>query len=340
MSLVVLCMFLAVLALTVIATGYARRYALRTDLLDIPNARSSHASPTPRGGGIAIVIVFSGATLALASARMLDHRLAAALLGGGGLMALVGFLDDRRSLLARWRIMVHLVAAIIAVSLIGGVPERSLNLWHLHGLWTGRAIAVITVMWVSNFFNFMDGIDGIAASEAVFVAGAGAWLGARHAVSHGVFLTLLALAAASLGFLCWNWPPAKIFMGDVGSGFLGFVIAALALASSQSGALPIEVWPILAGVFLVDATVTLLMRALRGQRWFEPHRSHAYQRLSRILRNHLPVTVATAALNIGWLLPWAWLAATIPQWAAYCMTAALAPVVVTILAIGAGRGDS
>jgi Fuc2NAc and GlcNAc transferase len=142
----------------------------------------------------------------------------------------------------------------------------------------------------------------------------------------GISIAFLALAAAGLGFLAWNWPPAKIFMGDVGSGFLGFALASLGLFASQRSGVPLAVWMILNGIFLVDATVTLLRRMLRGERWLEPHRLHAYQHLSRRWKSHLRVTVSVVAINIIWLLPWAWFAATHPNAGIQSVLAAIGPI--------------
>jgi Fuc2NAc and GlcNAc transferase len=332
-------MVIGVFAFAVIITDLMRRFALRNNLLDVPNARSSHVFPTPRGGGVAIVGAFFCAVLALAIVGMLDVKVAGALLCGGGAMALIGFLDDRRPLPAGVRFAVHFLAAMLVVIMIGGIPERSLAVWQLHGAWVGGLIAVLAVVWVSNLFNFMDGIDGIAGSEAVFVTGAGAWLNALHGGDAGLTSAMLCLTAASLGFLMWNWPPARIFMGDVGSGFLGFTVATLGLAMSQKSSLPVEVWPILGGVFLVDATITLIARIARGERWFEAHRTHAYQHLARLWKGHLPVTAVMIVVNLVWLLPWAWFAAARPELAARCAAAALVPLVVAIIASGAGRRE-
>jgi len=148
---------------------------------------------------------------------------------------------------------------------------------------------------------------------------------------------MLVLAAATLGFLIWNWPPARIFMGDVGSGFLGFTVAVLGLAASRHSAMPIEMWAILSGVFFVDATVTLLRRIVRGDRWFEAHRLHAYQILASRWKAHLPVTVLVIAINVFWLFPWAWIAAIYPARAMLCVAAAMVPLIVTALLVGAGR---
>jgi Fuc2NAc and GlcNAc transferase len=145
------------------------------------------------------------------------------------------------------------------------------------------------------------------------------------------------LAAACAGFLLWNWPPARIFMGDVGSGFLGFMVTALIFLACRRGALPIEVLPILGGVFLVDATSTLVRRALRGDRWFEAHRMHAYQHLARKFGGHRPVTMLILAIDVFWLLPWAYAASRFPVHAPLCFAMALLPLVIFSLLAGAGK---
>ena len=161
-------------ALAIFTTGLMRRYALRKNLIDVPNVRSSHISPTPRGGGVAIVTAFFASILLLASAGLIDTAMLRALLIGGGAMALVGFLDDCWHLRASVRFGVHLAAALAVVIMLRGVPESALAGWGLHGVWIGSLMAVLVLVWVTNLFNFMDGIDGIAGSEAVFVSGAGA----------------------------------------------------------------------------------------------------------------------------------------------------------------------
>jgi Fuc2NAc and GlcNAc transferase len=333
--------FVAVAAffVAVFATSFVCRYALRRNLIDVPNARSSHASPTPRGGGLAIVLAFFIATLALASLGLIDIRISGALLVGGGATALIGFLDDRWHLRATVRLSVHLAAAIWVVILLGGISEKALGNWGLHGLWPGRVIAVLILVWATNLFNFMDGLDGIAGSEAVFMSGAGAWLNWRDGGGTGLTAAMACLAAACLGFLRWNWPPARIFMGDVGSGFLGFSLAVLGLTASQRGVLPVETWAILGGVFLIDATVTLLRRLARGDRWFEAHRMHAYQHLARQWKAHLPVTILVMIINGLWLLPLAVLAAIAPSHALWLLVVALAPLAALAIVYGAGTSE-
>jgi Fuc2NAc and GlcNAc transferase len=337
MRLSVLWVVFMAFAVAVIATALMRRYALQRNLLDVPNLRSSHASPTPRGGGVGIVIAFFAAAVLLAVLGLMDAKELGALLVGGGAMALVGFIDDRWQLRASVRFSVHLAAALCVVVLLGGIPESVLTRWGLHGTWIGDLIAVLVLVWTTNLFNFMDGIDGIAGSEAVFISGAGALLNWHQGGAPGLTAAMLCLAAASLGFLRWNWPPARIFMGDVGSGFLGFTLAVLGLAANQVGTIPFEAWGILGGVFFVDATITLLRRAVRGDQWFEAHRIHAYQQLARRWKAHLPVTLSVFVINLTWLLPWAWLAVRSPANAKYFLIAALAPLVVLAIFAGAGR---
>lgn len=326
--------------LSCISTGLVRQYALQRNLLDLPNSRSSHVVPTPRGGGIAIVFAFFVAVLGMSLFKQLNLAMLITLVAGGGAIAFIGFLDDRLHLPAALRFGVHLSAASLAVLLLGGIPEAALTNWDLHGIWVGAAIAVLMLVWATNLFNFMDGIDGIAGSEAIFVTVAGAWLNWHQKGDLALSVSMLCLAAASHGFLIWNWPPARIFMGDVGSGFLGFTVAVLGLAMSQSRVVPIEVWGILGGVFLVDATVTLIRRILRGDRWFEAHRMHAYQHLSRRWNSHLPVTLLVSLINVIWLLPWAFLATRAPECALWCLLSALSPLIALAFVFGAGSRDN
>jgi Fuc2NAc and GlcNAc transferase len=180
----------------------------------------------------------------------------------------------------------------------------------------------------------MDGIDGIAASEATFVAIAAAALGGADSPA---FVPLLALAAACAGFLAFNWPPARIFMGDVGSGFVGLVLAGLLLMQHVAGTLPLAASAILLGVFVVDATVTLAIRVASGQPPHVAHRSHAYQRCARHFRSHRNVTLATLAIDVAWLLPLATLASYQPDWSMPIAALALAPLVLLAIALGAGK---
>lgn len=327
---------LGVWVLSIVLTGWLRGYALRTRLLDMPNARSSHSRPTPRGGGMAIVAGFVLGLLACRWLGAVSDDLLAALLGGGLAIAAVGYIDDRRGVPVRWRLAVHVAAAAWALWWLGPPPALPLpgGEWRLELL--GYPLALLLIVWLLNLYNFMDGIDGIAGVETVTVAGGAAVL-AMLAGDGAAALPLLLLAAAAAGFLLWNWPPAKIFMGDVGSAFIGFVLAAFALGGE--GPLNPWVWPILLGVFLVDASYTLLRRLLRGEAIHQVHRSHAYQRASRRLGAHRPVTVAVAAINLCWLWPLAWIALRHPELGPLLTLTAWAPLVGLAIALGAGERD-
>ncbi|MCW1244317.1 glycosyltransferase family 4 protein [Pseudomonas sp. SAICEU22] len=283
-------------------TGGLRRYALARSLMDVPNARSSHSVPTPRGGGVAIVSAFLGALPILAFFGGLSWTSTWALLGAGAGIALLGFLDDHGHIAARWRLLGHFLAAIWALFWLGGLPALELfgSVFDLG--WLGNVLAAIYLVWMLNLYNFMDGIDGIASVEAI-CACLGAcllyWLGGFE----NLMLAPLVLAMAVGGFLYWNFPPARIFMGDAGSGFLGIILGLLSLQAAWVSPKLLWVWLILLGVFIVDATVTLLRRLLRGDKVYEAHRSHAYQFAARQYGRHVPVTLAVAAINVFWLLP-------------------------------------
>jgi Fuc2NAc and GlcNAc transferase len=314
------------------------KLALARGLLDVPNQRSSHRVPTPRGGGLAIVLVSGAAYAALGAMQWLDGRLLAAL-AGGLLVAAVGLIDDRRPVSAGARLAVHVAAALWALGWLGGVPPLRLGDQVASLGAAGYVLGTLGIVWTMNLFNFMDGIDGIAASEAIFVLWAGALLGVAFAGANPVSWAALVCGAACLGFLVWNWPPARIFMGDVGSGYLGYVIAVLALAATRREPAALWTWLILGGVFFIDATMTLVRRLARGERVEQAHRSHAYQWLARRWGSHAKVTGAVLGVNLLWLLPCAVCAMRAPRFAVLSTILALAPLL--LFAFGAsGRNET
>jgi Fuc2NAc and GlcNAc transferase len=288
-------LLIAFLAASVL-TGLVRRYSLRRRLVDVPNQRSSHAAPTPRGGGLAIVLVCLAALVSLAVAGALEVRLAASTAGPAAVVATAGWLDDHGHVPALWRLVVQFAAATATVLLLGGFEALKLGTYVVHLGVAGDLLAILGLVWLTNLFNFMDGIDGIAAVETVVVAGAGGILLLSSGAA-GLGSAALFTSAAAAGFLLWNWPPARIFMGDVGSGFLGFLLGALALASDRADALPVYVWALLLAVFLFDATVTVLRR-LGREPLHEAHRRHAYQRAVSAGLSHRAVTLSVLAFNL------------------------------------------
>lgn len=325
----------------VIGTEWIRRRALHAGWLDIPGARSSHSVATPRGGGAAIVAAFMGGLVALVGLGAIDRPLFAALAGGGLAIAAIGYADDRYTLAPGLRIVVHFGAAVWALYCLGGMPPLAIGDHVITFGAGGYVLGAVAIVWVLNLFNFMDGIDGIAASEAMFMTAAvvglvllrGAWQG------NEVAAPALLLWAACAGFLVWNWPPAKIFMGDVGSGFLGYIIAVLALADARQNPVAAFTWLLLGGVFFCDATVTLVRRLRRGERASEAHRSHAYQHLARRWRSHRRVTLTILLVNLCWLLPWAAATLARPRWAGIVLLAGLAPIVLLAILAGAGTPE-
>lgn len=313
-----------------------RRYAWRR-LLDMPNYRSSHSQPVPRGGGLGLTIAHLLGAIGASLLAIVPYDVAAALIGGGLLVAAIGFVDDLGHVKASRRLTCHLVAFVWVIWWLGGLPPVDFGFGTTDLGSLGTVLMIVYLVWFLNLFNFMDGIDGIAGAQALSMSATASlllWFGADAA---NAALPLLLLAAASAGFLVWNWPPAKIFMGDVGSGYLGFALGALALWTVVEGWLTVWVWLILGGAFLADATVTLLVRARRGTTLGEAHRSHAYQRLSRYWGSHRLVTLAFVAVNLAWLAPWAILAALRSHLGAACSVAALAPLILLAARLGAGR---
>ncbi|MHB1169205.1 MAG: MraY family glycosyltransferase [Longimicrobiales bacterium] len=286
-----------VAAVAAVATWLVRHYAIEKSLIDVPNERSSHSEPTPRGGGIGIFVALLAGLCAAYAFGWLEQRLFFALATGGMLVGGIGFVDDHRHVRASVRAAVHFIAALIALALLGGLPSLRFGASELALGAAGWVLAALGIVWLINLYNFMDGIDGLAASEALVVCSIGAMLASLTGTA-SVATAAAVVAAAAAGFLVWNWPPAKIFMGDVGSGLLGYCIAVVAVGSENSGGPPLLVWLVLGAVFFVDTTLTLVRRVLHGEKWFKAHRLHAYQRAVRAGLSHGAVTGAVAGLNV------------------------------------------
>jgi Fuc2NAc and GlcNAc transferase len=333
---------------SVVLTGAMFRYAVNKKLLDIPNKRSLHSVSMPRGGGMAFVVLYSLILIAFTIGTESDLKLILCLLFGGVLVSGVGFWDDHNPLPAQARLIVHVAAALFVVIMIGAPKEIIVNNLSINLGWFGNIFAVLFIVWLINLYNFMDGIDGIASIEALCVT-----IGVTTVILLSnidglnynllptevkllIFL-LLALALAVAGFLVWNWPPAKIFMGDVGSGYLGFIISVFVIYTHITDMVNIWVWFILLGVFLVDSSSTLVTRMITGQKWYAAHRSHAYQHLAQKWGSHKKVTMSIFAINIIWLLPLAWLAMITPDSGALFTAIAYFPLLIITFVFRAGR---
>ncbi len=337
MDLDLLFLLIAVFFLSCGGTWGLRALALRYGLLDIPNRRSSHNLPTPRGGGPALLLglYMGGGYLAMTGGMTIPHVFG---LGACGLgIAAAGLADDLFRLSVARRLVLHFACTFAAVYFFLPLDQLVGKLDGFIPLFAVRILMVVGIVWLLNLYNFMDGIDGLAGGEAVSVAlGAGIILLFMGETENFLPL-LLVLAAAALGFLVWNRPPARIFMGDAGSGFLGFCFGILALLTASSTGLNLWSWGILLGTFLVDATVTLVVRLMRGEKVYQAHRSHAYQILARRTGSHGRVTIGYMAANWLFLFPMAWLAASQPEYGPLLLIFSYAPLAILCILTGAGR---
>jgi Fuc2NAc and GlcNAc transferase len=321
------------------------RRAHKWALIDSPNYRSSHKVPTPSGGGIGFVLsgTLTGLYLSVTSLPSL-HTITVLIISC--VLAGVGLHDDRKPMPARLRLGIQIVMGASLLFVLGGLPEmqRFVDAWFTRTLI--YAFLLLVIVWWINLYNFMDGIDGLAGMQTVFMLLAGAFLLVlpRHELmSDPIIGWMLCIAGATSGFLVLNWAPAKIFMGDVGSIYLAFMLLSFGLLSIRNEFIPVatglSMWAILGATFATDATITLMTRMLTIRRWHEAHRTHLYQRLARKLGNHSRVTLLYLAVNLLWLLPLAFVCVRYPQWAVAWAVLAYIPLIALAIGLGAGRSD-
>ncbi|HLD16798.1 MAG TPA: glycosyltransferase family 4 protein [Coxiellaceae bacterium] len=271
---------------SLILTRFYYSFSPRLGFVDIPNHRSSHVQNTPRGGGMVFMLLW----LIYLAVSQLNWPI----FFSGLIVALLGFLDDAFGLGRKIRFLFQIGASLLFIFLIGGISDYHLIFTHVNvGIVAGSCLAVLSLLWSTNLFNFMDGIDGIASVEALFLLLPLSFLAVEyHAISIAILCS--SLATVILGFLWWNWPKARVFMGDIGSSCLGFLIAAFALLLQSHFEVPIIYFFMLYGAFLFDATVTLLRRILAKECWYKAHRQHAYQRMQNCGWSHLKI--------LGWII--------------------------------------
>lgn len=329
---------IVVLVATWWLTGWFRRYAVAHPLLqDVPSARSSHTEVTPRGGGVAIVLTVLAGLVVLGTTNVMGWADVCGIAGGGAIVALIGYVDDRGHIPAHWRLLGHAAGALWLLAWMGGLPPLAVAGLVLQPGTLSNVLAALYLVWLLNLTNFMDGIDGIAGLETITVCLGGILAYGVASPGDHHWLPAAILLAAAAGFLAWNWPPARIFMGDAGSGFLGIVLGALSLQAGQAAPRLFWSWLILLGVFIVDATLTLFRRLASGDRVYEAHRTHAYQHAAQRWGAHRPVTLAVGIINVCWLLPIALLVAR--GWLVGPAGVALAytPLVGVAVWLGAGK---
>lgn len=305
-------------------THQYRKYALAKGIIDQPNQRSSHTLPTPRGGGISIVITCSLLIITGVLTGQLDARTGAAFLLSGSMVAIVGLMDDHKHLSGVIRLSVHLLASLCGLLLLPELPNLAFLGTEIHTNGAGLLIAAITLAWLINLYNFMDGIDGIAATEAIATLVGAALILSLH--TYHQWHLLVVFTAPLIGFLIWNWSPAKIFMGDGSSGYLGITLGLTASYLASTTPANLWCWAILLGVFIVDSSWTLSARVLTGQQWHQPHRSHCYQILARKFESHAIISTGTGVITLFWLTPIAATASFHPEQGYLLLIAAYSPL--------------
>ena len=313
--------------LSLLGVLWWRGIALRLHIVAVPNERTLHVGAIPRGGGIVIAVVWLAFLAVLFAENQIGRGDFLALFGGGACLALMGIVDDAVDMKTLPKFLAQIVIVVWGLCWVGGTPDIVLGSLHVEFGWPGYAFGIVALLWGVSLYNFMDGIDGMAGSGAVFISvtmGAFLYL---HGTPQFALLCFL-LAAACAGFLWFNWPPAKLFMGDAGSGFLGYVFGILIVATVRDDPALLWVWLITMGYFLTDTTTTLLLRMRYVRPFYGTHRFHAYQSLARRTGNHLAVTAGVLLVQIFWLLPLAVLADRFPYYAPWLFLAAVAPLAV------------
>ena len=299
-------------------------------ILDKPNERSSHSLATPSGGGLALMLACIPGLLIAAWASGVWNTSFVTLSMAALALTIFGFIDDLRGLSMQLRLLVYSLVCVL-VSMVLMQPVLIEN--GLSGL-ALVLLASLAMLWSLNLYNFMDGIDGIAAMQAVLACCGAAWLSWISVHDSGYVKFCLVLAAAHGGFLIWNFPPARLFMGDAGSVPTGFLLAGLVILGMVQGQLNPFCWLVLLAVFVTDASWTLIWRMATGQRFTQPHRLHAYQRLSRHWNSHLKVDMLLLAINVLWLFPIAIAVLAWPDHALFMVILAYLPLLSGMAKIG------
>jgi Fuc2NAc and GlcNAc transferase len=330
-------------ASTVAGTLAYRAYASKRRIIAVPNFRSLHKRPVPRGGGIVFSLVCLFAVAGLWLAGLVNTDVAFVLLGGGLVATVVGFVDDTRQLRPRWKLLTQAILA--AWILIGVRAQPLIDLPQTPAL-VDLALSWLGLVWLMNLYNFIDGIDAMAATGAVFVSVASLLLNvvsitARAAeldIGAGLICGLIAVCCSA--FLIFNWPPASIFMGESGSMFLGLAFGALIANTIVDSRISLWTWLIIFGYLAGDTTTTTVVRIFVTDKWYGEHRSHAYQNLARAWGNHLSVVLGVALYHVFWLLPLALWSSLMPATAPLAAVLALLPVVVWTLRHGPLRSST
>jgi Fuc2NAc and GlcNAc transferase len=316
---------------TFAGTWAYRSLAIRRGIVAEPNFRSLHEGKVPRGGGIVFSLVCIAIVIGLSRATDLDPNLVRAIVVGGTVAAAFGFFDDAYQIGPWLKLLIQATLAAWTLWSFSGRPLYDLPLTPEP---VDLALSWLGLVWLMNLHNFIDGIDGLAASGAVLVSALAIVVLVLTRADAGLVATFGCIAACSAAFLVFNWPPASLFMGDAGSMFLGFCFGALMTATVTNGAIQLWTWLVMFGFFAGDTTTTTVVRMFVTDKWYGEHRSHAYQNLARLSGSHLKVVQGVWLYHLIWLLPLAILAARWPSSAPLAAVLAFGPVVVWTLRYG------
>jgi len=282
------------------------------NLIDTPNERSSHTSPTSKGGGISIILLTLITVIFLYLEKTIDTSFGMSLILGSAIIAITGFLDDLYNLSIIRRIILYSLSIFMAIIFL--MPETHLVIGNMKIEMSIFAYLfyAIYIFWLLNLFNFMDGMDGYAGVQTISTA-LFTWLVLCNRIETNEHLILLVILFSTLGFMMWNWSPAKIFMGDVGSCTLGFMFALFSVYTSSQNYLSISIWLILLSPFIGDASFTLIKKIINGGKWYQAHNNHAYQKLYQIGFNHRIIAGGLLVVNLICIWPLAYTAILHPD---------------------------
>jgi len=284
-----LIVYIILFLLSLFLTLFIRSLAIRKSILDFPNERSSHKNPTPKVGGLAVAIVWFLGLFYLYITNNIDHKLFFSFIPGV-LLVVIGIIDDIIAIKPLYRLIFQLIVSGIALFILGGLGKLNLGFFTVENRLILSILALLGTMWFINLFNFLDGIDGYIGMEVVFITSSAILL----------FNDRIApvLLASTLGFLIWNWQPAKIFMGDVGSTLLGFNIAVFSIYYQNTSKSSLLIWLMLSSVFWFDATLTLFRRYKKKEPLIVPHKKHAFHRIVQSGFTHQKTVIYAFSLNL------------------------------------------
>ena len=322
---------------SVIGLNLYIKVALRNKIISSPNFRTLHASDAITGGGAIFSLVFFFAIFYFWITGFLIEKIFFVLGIGGFFATLLGFLDDLFDISAIKKLFFHTILSAWSIYWLE-LGIFSNTDWIPHSVSIG--LSLLFLVWVINAYNFIDGIDGLAISAATFISGGLILIMIITNNSSELTIIYFSLLGCALAFTIFNWPPARIFMGDSGSIFLGYIIGTLFLLTIERGDVTIWTWLVLFGYFFADTTITQLMRLLLVKKWYKAHRSHAYQNLARITGSHFKVTSVIIIYHFVWLLPLMIFSIKLPEFSILAAALAVFPAMLFSIKYGPLKSTS